>query len=116
MPTIMQPFGVQLATDNTDVFGSTFGAQVPVWFRPNFLRIQVIFSDTDELHNLRVGGVELARNAGPNVAMADNVQVPDWRSPHYCVPVPKGVTDFEILLDHNAVTAGVGLAVLMWEK
>jgi len=115
MPAIMQPFAVQLVADNTDVFGSTFGAQVPVWFQPKFLRIQVVFSDSDQLHSLRVAGVELARNAGPNIAQADNIQAPDWRAPHYAVPVVKGATDFEILLDHNAVTAGVGLAVLMWE-
>ncbi len=116
MPAIMQPFAVQLTVDDTDVFGSTFGVQVPVWFRPRYLRIQVVFSDSDCLFNLRVGGVELARNAGPNIAQADNIQVPDWRSPHYCVPVPRAVTDFEILLDVNVVTAGAGLAVLMWEK
>ncbi len=116
MPSIMQPFSVQIGVDNTDVFGGSFGAQVPVWFKPRYLRIQVVFSDSDELHSLRVAGVELARNGGPNVAMADNVQEPDWRKPHYCVPVPQGVTDFDIVLDHNAVTAGVGLAVLMWER
>ncbi len=111
----MVPFSVQLGVDNVDVFGSTFGAQVPVWFRPKYLRIQIAFSDSDALHSLRVAGQELSRNSAPNIAQLDNVQVPDWRSPHYCVPVPKAVTDFEILLDHNAVTAGFGLATLMWE-
>ncbi len=115
MPNIMAPFSVQLVADNTDVFAGSFGVQVPVWFRPKYLRVQIVFSDTDALHSLRIAGQELARNAGPNIATADNVQTPDWRSPHYCVPVPRGVTDFEILLDHNAVTAGVGMAVLMWE-
>jgi len=116
MPNIMQPFAVQLVADSTDVFGSTFGAQVPVWFRPNYLRIQIVYSDSDLLFSLRVAGIELARNSGPNVAQADNIQIPDWRSPHFCIPVPKGVTDYEILLDVNVVTAGVGLAVLMWER
>lgn len=116
MPSIMQPFSVQLVGDSTDVFGSTFGAQVPVWFKPRYLRIQVVFSDSDALHSLRVGGVELSRNSGPNFADADNLQNCDWRKPHYCVPVPQPVTDFEILLDHNAITAGAGLATLMWER
>ncbi len=111
----MQPFAVQLIADNTDVFGSTFGAQVPVWFKPKTLRVQIIYSDTDLLFNLRVASIELARNSAPNVAMADNIQVPDWRSPHFVIPVPQGVIDFEILLDVNVVTAGVGLAVLLWE-
>ncbi len=113
---IMQPFAVQLGADSTDVFTSTFGAQVPVWFRPKTLRVQIMFSDTDALHSLRIAGQELARNSAPNMTALDNVQAPDWRSPHYSVPVPAGVTDFEILLDHNAVTAGFGLAVLQWEK
>ncbi len=115
MPSIMQPFAVQLVGDNTDVFGGTFGVQIPNWFRPRYLRIQVVFSDSDALHSLRVGGIELARNSGPNMAQADNIQAPDWRSPHYCIPVPRGATDFEVLLDHNAVTAGAGIAVGMWE-
>ncbi len=112
----VQPFAVQVAADNTDVFGSTFGAQVPVWFRPKRLRIQVVFSDSDLLFSLRVAGFELARNSGPHIAQADNIQKPDWRSPHFVVPVPQGVTDFEILLDMNVVTAGAGLAVLQWES
>ncbi len=116
MPSIMQPFAVQITVDNTDLFGSTFGAQVPVWFKPRYLRVQVVFSDSDLLFNLRVAGVELARNSGPNVAQADNIQEPDWRKPHFCVPVPGSVTDFEILLDVNVVTAGAGIAVLMWER
>ncbi len=112
----LQPFVVQLVGDNTDVFGSTFGAQVPVWFRPKKLRIQVVFSDSDALHSLRVAGIELSRNSGPQISGADNIQGPDWRAPHYCIPVPNNVTDFEILLDHNAVTAGAGMAVLQWES
>jgi len=115
MQAKVQPFTVQLVGDSTDVFGSTFGAQVPVWFRPKRLRLQVLFSDSDALHSLRVAGYELGRSSGPHIAEADNVQAPDWRKPHYVIPVPSGVTDFEILLDHNAVTAGVGLAVLQWE-
>ncbi len=115
MPAIMVPFAVQLAGDNTDVFAGSFGVQVPNWFKPRYLRLQVVFSDTDALHSLRVGGLELARNSAPNVSEVDNIQAPDWRKPHYCIPVPRGATDFEILLDHNAVTAGFGLAVAMWE-
>ncbi len=115
MPAIMQPFVFQLTVDNTDVFAGQFGIQVPLWFKPRYLRIQVVFSDSDLLFSLRVGGVELARNSGPCVAMADNIQEPDWRKPHYCVPVPSGVTDFEVLLDVNVVTAGAGMAVGMWE-
>ena len=110
-----QPHVVQLVGDDTDVFGGTFGVQVPVWFRPKQLRIQVVFSDSDALHSLRIAGIELDRNSGPHISGADNVQGPDWRSPHYLIPVPTGVTDFEILLDHNAITAGTGMAVMQWE-
>ncbi len=116
MPGIMVPFSVQISTDNTDVFAGSFGVQIPNWFRPKYLRIQVVFSDTDALHSLRVGGIELSRNSGPHISAADNIQAPDWRGPHYLIPVPRTATDFEILLDHNAVTAGVGLAVMMWES
>jgi hypothetical protein len=111
----VQPFVAQLTTDDADVFAANFGAQVPVWFKPRILRIQVVFSDTDALHSLRIAGVELGRNSGPHISGADNVQGPDWRAPHYVVPVPEGVTDFDILLDHNAVTAGAGMAVGQWE-
>ena len=111
----VQPHVKQITTDDTDVFGGTFGVQVPVWFRPKQLRIQVIFSDSDALHSLRVAGIELGRNSGPHISGAHNIQGPDWRAPHYVIPVPQGVTDFEILLDHNAVTGGVGMAVMQWE-
>ncbi len=115
MPAIMVPFAVQLVGDNTDVFAGAFGVQVPNWFRPKYLRIQIVFSDSDALHSLRIGGIELSRSSGPNMAQADNINVPDWRSPHYAIPVPARAVDFEILLDHNAITAGAGMAIGMWE-
>lgn len=111
----VQPHIVQITVDDADVFAGTFGVQVPVWFRPRQLRMQVVFSDSDALFSLRVAGIELARNSGPHISGADNIQGPDWRSPHFVIPVPQGVTDFEILLDFNAVTAGAGSAILQWE-
>ena len=115
MPRIMIPFAAQLVTDNTDVFSGAVNAQIPSWFRPKFLRMQVIFSDTDALHSFKAGNVQLSESSGPHIAGADNIQAPDWTKPHYLVPVPAGLTDFPIILDHNAVTAGVGLAMGQWE-
>lgn len=106
---------VQFAADNTDVFGGTFGAQVPTWFQPKLIRVQVVFSDTDLLFSLRVAGIELCRNSGPHRAQADNVQQFDWQSPHICFPFRPGSTDFNVLLDANVVTGGVGMAIVQWE-
>lgn len=107
--------GLQITADNTNVFSGRLGAQVPSYFRPKRLRVQVIASDTDWLISLSIGGQEIARNAPPSRAQADNVQQADWNSPHWVVPVPAGVTDYEILLNVNVVTAGVGVAILQWE-
>lgn len=106
---------VQITADNTNVFSGRLGAQVPNYFKPRHVRIQVVASDSDWLISLSVGGDEVARNAAPSRTQADNVQQFDWQSPHWVCPVPAGVTDFEILLDVNVVTAGVGVALIQWE-
>lgn len=116
MPKIMQPFVAQLTTDNVDVFGTDVNAEVPTWFTPTFLRLQIMFSDTDALHSLKVGNVQLSESSGPHATGADNVQAPDWQKPHYLIPVPKGISGSQITLDHNAVTAGQGLAIGQWEQ
>ncbi len=116
MTTIMQPHVQQFAADNTDLFGGTFGAQVPVWFRPRKHRVQIIFSDSDMLFSARIAGTEVARNSGPHITQADNLQSPNWEAPHICVPVEPNVTDFEVLFVVNVVTAGVGSGFLLWER
>jgi len=115
MPKIMQPFVTQLVGDSTDVFAGVDNAEVPSWFRPKYLRLQVIFSDSDELHSYTIGNIRMSINSGPHITGADNVQAPDWQKPHYLIPVPAGLTDFKLVLDHNAVTAGAGMACGQWE-
>lgn len=115
MPKVMAPFTAQLVGDSTDVFSTDVNAVVPTWFQPKFLRMQIVFSDTDALHSLKVGNIQMSESSGPHVTGADNIQAPDWQKPHYLIPVPPGRTDFPITLDHNAVTAGVGLAAGQWE-
>lgn len=114
MPKVMLPFSIQLVADDADVFATDVNAVVPTWFRPKWLRLQLVYSDTDCLHSLRVGNVQLSTSSGPHLAGADNIQGPDWQKPHYLVPVPPQ-GDYDIVLDFNAVTAGVGLAMGQWE-
>tara|TARA_Y100000588_G_scaffold148278_1_gene162184 strand:+ start:721 stop:1059 length:339 start_codon:yes stop_codon:yes gene_type:complete len=111
----MIPFSAQLTTDNSDVFGTDANAVMPTWFKPRFLRMQIVFSDSDALHSLKVGNVQLSESSGPHVTGTDNVQAPDWQKPHYLVAIPQGLDTLDIVLDHNAVTGGVGLAVGQWE-
>ena len=116
MPQIMVPFSAQIGADNTDVFSGNVNAQIPSWFNPSYLRLQILFSDSDHLHSFKAGQIQLSESVGPHVTGADNIQAPDWTKPHYLIPVPRGLTDFPLLLDVNAVTAGFGLAIGQWEK
>jgi len=110
---MMRQHIVQFAADNTNVFSGTFGALVPNWARK--WRLQVVFSDSDLLFSARIGGDEVARDCGPHVSAADNLQSIDWSKAHFLGRIIRGATDFEVLLDCNVVTAGVGLAAIQWE-
>jgi len=104
---------VQVLADNVNVFGGTLGADIPKWAKRG--RIQVIAPDSDWTFDLFVNGMELARDSGPARCQADNLQQIDWTSPHYEFPITQGATQFDILLDVNVVTAGVGLACIQYE-
>ncbi len=105
---------VQIVADNTNVFSGRLGEKVPSWARR--VRIQLIAPDSDWTHSLTIGGEEMARDAAPSRVQADNLQQADWNSPHYESAVGRGQTDFEVLLNVNVVTAGVGIAILQWES
>lgn len=104
---------VQIVADNTNVFGGRLGADVPPGARLG--RIWVIAPDSDWTFDLSVGGKELARDSAPAICMADNLQQARFDMPHFEFDAPRGATQFDILLDVNVVTAGVGLAVIQWE-
>ncbi len=105
---------VQIVADDTNVFSNRLGEKVPAWAKR--CRVQLVSSDSDWTFNLTMGGEEMARNAAPSRVQADNLQQADWQSPHYEAIVPRGATDFEILLNVNVVTAGVGIAYVQWES
>lgn len=111
MPQIYD--AVQIVADNTNVFGARLGGDVPPWARRG--RVQLVAPDTDWTFDLFVGGKELARDCAPSRAQADNLQQLDWQSPHFVFDVERGRTAFEVLLDVNVVTAGIGIAVIQWE-
>lgn len=105
---------VQITADNTNVFGGRLGADVPPWARRG--RIQVIASDTDWTFDLFINGQELARDCGISRAQADNQQQVDWSSPHFVFDVERRGPNFDVLLDVNVVTGGVGTATIQWES
>ncbi len=105
---------VQITADNTNVFSGRLGERVPRWARR--CRVAVLGSDTDWTFSLTMGREEMARDSGCSRNMADNEQSIDWNSPHFEMAVPQGATDFEVLLNVNVVTAGVGLAIIQWES
>jgi len=105
---------VQITADNTNVFNGRIGERVPSWARR--CRVQVVASDSDWTLSLTMGKEEMARDSAPSRTQADNLQVIDWISPHYESAVPRGATDFEVLLNVNVVTGGVGLAAIQWES
>lgn len=111
---MMKYDAVQIAADNTNVFSGRLGEQVPLGARK--VRVQVVGSDSDWTFSLSMGGKEMARDSAMSRVQADNIQWVDWNSPHFLAMVPRGATDFEILLNMNVVTAGVGLALIQWES
>lgn len=111
MPTIFD--AVQIVADNTNVFGGRLGADVPDWARRG--RIMVVAPDTDWTLDLFVNGKELARDSACASHAADNLQSIDWTNPHYQFDVERRGPNFDVLLDINVVTAGIGLAAIQWE-
>jgi len=105
---------VQITADNTNVFSGRLGERVPTWARR--VRVAVVASDSDWTMSLTMGREEMARDSAPSIVAADNIQGIDWRNPHYESDVPRGATDFEILLNVNVVTAGVGIGLIQWES
>lgn len=105
---------VQITADDTNAFNGRLGERVPQWARR--CRVQLVASDSDWTHSLTMGKEEMARDAAPSRVQADNVQQADWNSPHYESSVPRNATDFEVLLNVNVVTGGVGLAIIQWES
>jgi len=104
---------VQIVADNVNVFNGRLGADVPQWAKRG--RIQIVAPDSDWTFDLFVNGRELARDAGPSIVEADNLQKIDWLAPHFAFDVVRRGPNFDILLDINVVTAGVGLACIQWE-
>lgn len=104
---------VQITADNTNVFTGRLGADVPQWARKG--RIMVVGPDTDWTFDLFVNGQELARDCAVARNQANNLQSIEWVSPHFEFDVNRRGPNFDILLDINVVTAGVGLAAIQWE-
>jgi len=105
---------VQIVADNTNVFSGRLGERVPPGARR--CRVALVAPDSDWTFDLTMGREEMARACAPSRTQADNVQQWDWNSPHFETAVPQGVTDFEVLLNVNVVTAGVGIAIIQWES
>ncbi len=105
---------VQIVADNTNVYSGRLGEQIPPWAKS--VRFQLISSDTDWTFSLSMGGKEYARDSAAHRTSADNAQAPDWRSPFCQAEIPRGITAFEILANVNVVTAGVGLAALVYSS
>ncbi len=105
---------VQITADNTNVFNDTKGADVPGWARTG--RIQLVAPDSDWTYDLYINNLEMARDSGPSRCQADNLQQFDWLSPHHEFEVRRTGTSFEVLMDINVVTAGVGMAIIQWES
>jgi len=111
MPIIFD--AVQITADNTNVFSGRLGADVPSWARKG--RVQIVAPDTDWTFDLFVNGQELARDSAAGKHQADNLQTIEWISPHFEFDVERRGPNFDVLLDINVVTAGVGLALIQWE-
>jgi len=95
------------------VFGGTKGEEVPPWARGG--RVQLIAPDSDWTYDLFVNGMEITRDCGPSVTLADNVQRFDYEAPWQEFEVARrGGQQQEVLMDINVVTAGVGMAIIEW--
>lgn len=107
---------VQVIADNTDVFNDTLGADLPDWARR--VRVQVIAPDSDWTFDLVISGDELARSCGPSINQADNLQDFDWTKPHFQWDVDRarGARSWDVLLNVDVVTAGVGKAIIQYES
>jgi len=101
---------VFITADNTDVFGARIG--IPPEARKG--RIYLVSSDLDWTFDLSVFGRELARDCGVVRSQADNLQQIEMVQPNFEFDVSQRGDISDILLDINVVTAGTGLAVLVW--
>jgi len=101
---------VQIVADNTDVFSGRIG--VP----PNARKgtIYVIAPDTDWTFDLSINNKELARDTACTKHQADNLATVEITDIGIDFDVERRGPDFDILLDINVVTAGVGLAGVVW--
>jgi len=104
---------MHINADDTNVFDTRLGGKVPGW--ATRVRVQVVFSDYDLTFDCSIGGEELARDCAPHRTGADNLGQGDWNSPHLMMEIPRGRTDFEVLLSLDEVTAGEGLAIVQYE-
>ncbi len=105
---------VQITADNTNVFSGRLGADVPSWARRG--RVAVVASDSDWTMDLFVNGQELARDCGIVSAQGDNAMQIEWTRPHFVFDVERRGPNFDVLLDINVVTGGVGVACIQWES
>lgn len=110
---MIQYDAVQITADNTNVFANRLGADVPQWARRG--RIQIVAPDSDWTFDLFVNGMEMARDSAPSRCQADNLQQINWDSPHFEFDIVRRGPNFDILLDINVVTAGIGLAAIQYE-
>jgi len=95
---------VQITADNTNVRSGRI--KVPTWAK--IVQIQLVAPDSDWLFSVTVAGVEYARDSGPNITAADNVeQSIDMTKQH--ILADNVQVETEILINVNVVTAGVGL-------
>lgn len=104
---------VQVTADNTDVFSTArIGGTPPPWARA--MRVQLVAPDTDWTWSVSLGGVELARDSGPSTTAADNTQDIDFRKAHIYSAIG-GSGNFDVRVNVNVVTSGVGICGVLYE-
>lgn len=105
---------VQITADNTNVFNGRLGGRIPPWARKAYF--QLVASDTDWTFSASIGGVEGARDAAPMGSYTDNLQEINLTRPVVEWDLPGGdKSGLEILVNVNVVTAGVGVAAIVFE-
>ena len=105
--------GVQIAADDTDVFNGRLGESMPRWAR--YVGVYLVASDSDWQWSVSLGGEEMLRDACPNAVAADNVdQLLDLKNVSCVKQIAGQRSNFEILVNVNVVTAGVGMCYIVW--
>ena len=102
-----------ITADSSNVLSNTFGGTLPSGARR--VGVLVVFSDYDFLYTLTIQGTVLARNSGPDIAVADNTgsniaNSNGWK----WMDVAPG-DDLSIVLEANVVTAGNGMAYVVFQ-